>query len=258
LVDAGYNLIILAFFVDEVSWDCTVAWGEMTPAEQIGTIDYAHSKGARIIASAGGSTDTPYTEVTGLGYGQSVAQWVVNNNLDGMDFDLENFGMDFVYGSLTTAQVVQWVCDATNGARTILGDSRIITHAPQPPYFGAQFGWDNGYGQVYALCPTIDFFLVQFYNNGPTTTYETIFVANDNGASVTQMIASGIPMEKIVIGKPVHTDDIGDDTQGYNTAAELNSIFAEAYSSIGWNTGVMGWQWTDVASNTEWINTIYP
>ena len=102
-----------------------------------------------------------------------MARWVVQNNLDGMDFDLENFGSEFGFGGispllssptsplfisftyvsfsslflfslpffllplgLSTTQMVQWVADATNGARGILGSSRIITHAPQPPYFG--------------------------------------------------------------------------------------------------------------------------
>jgi hypothetical protein len=257
IVDAGYNLIILAFFVDGVSWDCTIAWASMTQAQQLATIAYAHGKGARIIASTGGSTDTPYSSTTGLAYGQTVANWVVANNLDGMDFDLENFARDFTYGALSTTQMVQWVADATNGARAILGSSRIITHAPQPPYFG-NFGWADGYGLVYDLAPTIDFFLVQFYNNGATTTYDTIFVSNVNGASVSQIAAEGIPLNKIVVGKPVHTNDIGDITQGYNTAAQLNTMFAQAKSQLGWNAGVMGWQWTDVATNTAWINTIYP
>jgi hypothetical protein len=37
---------------------------------------------------------------------------------------------------LNTTQTIQWVADATNAARGILGTNKIITHAPQPPYFG--------------------------------------------------------------------------------------------------------------------------
>lgn len=257
LVDAGYNLIILAFFVNSVSWDCTIAWGSMSEATQLSTIAYAHSKGARIIASTGGSTDSPYGLVTGSAYGSSVARWVANNHLDGMDFDLENFGRNFAFGALSTTQTVQWVADATNAARTILGSSAIITHAPQPPYFGANSGWDDGYTKIYKLAPSINFFLVQFYNNGPTNTYESMFLNNANGGSVTSMVAGGIPMNKIVIGKPVHANDIGDVTQGYNTAAEMHSIVTQAKSELGWNAGVMGWQWTGT-QDSAWINTIYP
>jgi len=71
------------------------------------------------------------------------------------------------------------------------------------------------------------------------------------------MVAGGIPMNKIVIGKPVHANDIGDVTQGYNTAQEMNSIVNQAKSELGWNAGVMGWQWTGT-EDAAWINTIYP
>lgn len=257
LVDAGYNLIILAFFVNTVSLDCTIAWGSMGQDRQKATIQYAHSKGARIILSSGGATDFPYNLISGAAYARSAAQWAVNNNLDGIDFDLENFGRDFTFAGMSTDAVLNWVVDATNTARTIMGANAVICHAPQPPYFG-NFGWANGYGKLYQRAPHIDFFLVQYYNNGPTNTYETIFISNSNGASVTQIAALGIPMSKIVVGKPVHTSDIGDLSQGYNTAAELNAMFARAKRELGWNTGVMGWQWLAVSSNTAWINTIYP
>lgn len=257
LVDAGYNLIVLAFLVNTVSLDCTIAWGWMTQDQQKATIQYAHSKGARIIVSAGGATDFPYNLISGAAYARSAAQWAVNNNLDGIDFDLENFGRDFTFAGMSHDAVLNWVVDATNTARTIMGTNAVICHAPQPPYFG-NFGWGNGYGKLYQRAPHIDFFLVQFYNNGPTNTYETIFIANNNGASVTQIAALGIPMNKIVVGKPVHSTDISDLSQGYNTAAELNAMFARAKRELGWNAGVMGWQWLAVSSNTAWINTIYP
>ena len=41
-----------------------------------------------------------------------------------------------LFKGLNTAQTVQWVVDATNAARNILGPNAIITHAPQTPYFG--------------------------------------------------------------------------------------------------------------------------
>ena len=37
---------------------------------------------------------------------------------------------------MTTAETIQWVADATNAARNVLGSTALVTHAPQPPYFG--------------------------------------------------------------------------------------------------------------------------
>eukprot|EP00026_Physarum_polycephalum_P014603 Phypoly_transcript_15140.p1 GENE.Phypoly_transcript_15140~~Phypoly_transcript_15140.p1 ORF type:complete len:161 (+),score=20.10 Phypoly_transcript_15140:410-892(+) len=157
---------------------------------------------------------------------------------------------------MSTSETIQWVVDATNAAREILGNERIICHAPQPPYFGNN-GWADGYGKIYQLAPSIDYFFVQFYNNGPTTTYETIFVHNLQGASVTEIIAEGIPMKKVVVGKPVHPTDIENVTEGFNTAQELKAIFARAKAEMGWDTGVMGWQWIAYDSNSSWIKNIY-
>ena len=83
--------------------------------------------------------------------------------------------------ALSTLEMVRWVADATNAARAVLGDKRLITHAPQPPYFGIFFlflplliilfwflsiilficstniaagnnGWADGYGKIYNVC----------------------------------------------------------------------------------------------------------
>jgi len=257
LVDDGYNLVILAFMVSNVEWDCVTQWRLLGATEQVRIINYAHSKGARIIASAGGATDSPYSTFTGDAYGRSLATWAKTNNLDGVDFDLENFQMEFVWPGKTYAQMVQWVADATNAAREVLGANAIITHAPQPPYFG-QHGWNDGYTEVYKKAPSINFLMVQFYNNGEQTTYESIFTTGP--WTTVQSIANAgiIPLNKIVVGKPAHASDIGTASQGYNSAAQLNTMFARAKTELGWTGGVMGWQFLDRASNKAWIDGIYP
>jgi len=266
LVKDGYNLIILAFFVSGVKWDCVGVWDQMTQDAQKDVIKFAHDNGARIIVVVGGATDyAPYEKFkTGASYARPVAEWVKANNLDGMDFDLENFAVDFKYGNMDFDATVQWVADATNTAREVMGANAIITHAPQPPYFG-QHGWNDGYTKVYEKSPHINFFLVQFYNNGQQTTYETIFTTGNGGqwSTVKSISNNGkIPMSKIVVGKPVHSQDLNSNygeavRAGYTTPQELNAMFKRAKEELGWNTGVMGWQWINRDDKT-WVKTIYP
>ena len=60
---------------------------------------------------------------------------------------------------------------------------------------------------------TIDFYNVQFYNQGDTgyDTYEGLFTKAGGwfgGTSVQEMIDRGIPVRKIVVGKPATMADV--------------------------------------------------
>jgi len=254
VIDSGYNLLILSFLVYLVPKDTAQAWLNLGSANQLAVISYAQSRNARIIVSSGGSTEEAYTTYTGSQYGTAIANWANANNLDGVDFDLENFDGNFVYGSLSTAQTIQWVANATNAARATLGSSKLITHAPQPPYFGANNGFSNAYSQIYTYASSIDYLNVQYYNNEPATTCPQIFTSG-SGQSVAEIKALGIPLSKIVVGKPVLSSDAGSQ---YITASALRTCITTTGASIGWNTGVFGWQWHDASTNGAWISTIYP
>lgn len=261
MVDAGYNLILLSFHVSGVAKYAANVWAGLGSATQLSVISYAHARNARIVISAEGSEDAPYWKTTGWQYGTTVANWAALHNLDGVDFDFENIGWGFTYSgngvNLNTAQMVSWIADATNAARAILGSNAIIAHAPQSPYFGPSHGWANGYYQVYQQAPSINFFLVQYYNNDDPPgllTYNQIFVSSFGGA-VNEIASYGVPLYKIVVGKIVLTSDGG---SGWLSASAIRSIFLQAQSNLGWNAGIMGWKWHNSGTNGNWINTIYP
>ena len=108
------------------------------------------------------------------------------NNLDGLDLDLENFspGISYPQAGLLSSQVMTWLTDVSVTARSLLGSGRLLTHAPQAPYFGPvspngayQYSpvtgtvyWTLGGGGYTALWQAlgssgvVDAFLVQFYN----------------------------------------------------------------------------------------------
>ena len=136
-VDGGYNVVIMAFWLFSGPADLALVWTQSTPAAQQATVAYLHARNAVLLVSLAGSTESPYAAVSGAAYGVAAATWALQNGLDGVDFDMENLGPGLTAGGLTSAQTIQWLIDASNAARSILGPLGIVTHAPQAPYFGA-------------------------------------------------------------------------------------------------------------------------
>jgi len=245
------------------------AWQDSADSAKQDAIKYAHSKGAYVVVSAGGATDSPY-EISGTDYGTNAAKFAKTHFLDGVDFDLENFEGGFRISGKTAEQSIEWVVNATNAARKVLGDTGIIAHAPQAPYFGkigggsgnTWTGTSGGYSAVYKSASHIDYFLVQFYNQGTTCymTYKGIFEDSGSecpvfpGTSVKEIAAYGIPMEKIVLGKPVRQSDA---SNGQMSTSQLNAVIKQA-NLMGWNSGIMGWLYRGKQESGEWIQAIYP
>jgi chitinase len=276
IADAGFNVAILGFYLDSGPTDMAQAWASVTPAQQNSTIAYAHAQGCVVLVSAGGATEEPYN-MDPASYGSAVAAWAVNNSLDGVDFDLENLAPGFTYNGQPAATVINWIVTANAAARGVLGPARLVSHAPQAPYFGAIGGgagsnpWtaaSGGYSAVWAQAAKggIDFFNMQFYNQGPTcyTSTESLFVASNAnascpsfpGTSVSEIAAYGVPLSVQVIGKPLEVNDAG---TGWMSAAALAAALAQARASLGFNTGVMSWSW-NAAGNASaiWLATLYP
>jgi len=265
-VDAGFNLVILAFYLSgSGSADMAKAWEGVPSNVKQQTMQQVHSKGASVIVSLGGSTDSPY-DISPTLLGGQVAQWARNHFLDGVDFDLENLNVGFRGGPMSDTATVKWIADVTNAARSTLGSGGIITHAPQAPYFGpigstnTWTGPTGGFTSVYQQAPSINFFLVQFYNQGATcyVDYSGLFTTSCGvfpSTALGQINQAGVPLTKLVVGKYVTPADA---SNGWVSPADLNRFFATARSQLGWDTGVMGWQWQETAVCANWIKTIYP
>ena len=88
-------------------------------------------------------------------------------------------------------------------------------------------------------------------------TYETLFEESDGWATSTavlQMNANGIPLDKIIVGKPVTTAGVVN--TGYDSLNELTSIIGEALSETSWRSGVMGWEYS-LDRNGTWIAGLF-
>jgi hypothetical protein len=224
MIGMGYNVIILSFIVQYaanldsdghpiedstytmVAKDMAAIWLNMSTAQQQTIIAYADANQTIIMISDGGASNylAPYTSDGGTAYGTQVATLVKGNNLHGLDFDLEAFG--------TYDDLINYVPNAHNAARNILGPEFIISHAPQAPYFSAVStfgnGTSSGYADIYTMCDNIAFFNIQYYNQYYIiyTTYETIFEMADpanipDNQAVLQIVNQNIPWSKIVVGK---------------------------------------------------------
>ena len=270
IVNGGYNVVIMAFFLSSGNpTDMAQAWASVDTATKNATIAYAHSKGAVVMVSLGGSTDSPF-DVSASVLGRQVSEWAMTNFIDGVDFDLENLQPGFKTFSQTADQVIQWMIDIAAVTKQLMGSNALVSHAPQAPYFSKIGGGGNpwpgpsgGYTAVWKG-GHIDWFNCQFYNQGPTcyTTFTSLFtqsnVQNDcpnfPNTSVAEIAAYGVPYAAIVVGKPLDTSDAG---SGWVSASDLHTFVGQGKQMYGWSAGVMNWAWS-TAGGPLWIHTVYP
>jgi len=255
--NTSFNIINLSFWLNSGSADAALLWanaytyvssdnpwGNSNQAVQAAWVQRYHSAGIKIMVSAFGATEFPTSAgVNPVTCGTNLANFVKQNQLDGVDLDWEdNAAMEAGTGE-------QWLITITKTLRQLLPKSEgyIISHAPQAPYFmGAPKYPNGGYLTVdKEVGSLIDFYNVQFYNQGTSTydSYATLFqTANGwaTGTSVHQLISAGIPASRIVVGKPITTGDATN--TGYVPLNSLSSFFSQARST-GWSTGFMGWQY---------------
>lgn len=102
------------------------------------------------------------------------------------------------------------------------------------------------------------------YNQGAScyTSFDSLFLeSNINGAcpqfpgtSISELVAYGVTLDKIVIGKITETYDGGN---GYVAPATLAQFFAAAKQQLGWDVGVAAYCWS-LRDSAKWIAGIYP
>jgi len=231
-------------------------WGKSLAEVQKAWINIYHQKGIKVLVSAFGSTDFPTSRgVDPVACGKSLAQFVIDNNLDGVDLDWED------NDAMNAGKGEAWLISITQTLRSMLPKGQyIISHAPQAPYFmGAPKYPNGGYLTVdKAVGSLIDFYNVQFYNQGTSAyiSYATLFQKSDGwatGTSVQEMVAKGVDVSRIVIGKPVTQGDAAN--TGFVPLSALKSMLQQGASTTGWRTGVMGWQYKSDADGS-WSNSL--
>lgn len=269
--DAGFNIILLAFWMGPTigvdPYSAAYYWSLLPSTTQQSLMQTIHAKNAFVLVSAGGAGYNDYPVDGAAAFGQGAAIFSVQNNLDGVDFDFEHFTSTFGTGSgMNKTQTLAWLQLVNSSARTILGDDRFITHAPQSPYFNIEFAY--GYLDLMTQdpVPSIDHLLIQYYNQGATyLTYDTQFIDNSSyhpGTTILDLLNAGIPKQQLVIGRLTQAAD--GQAASWIDPTTLGQWFVTAAtdSRVLWKTGFSTWQWHSngdgTPSSPAFITAVYP
>ncbi|KAK0446752.1 glycoside hydrolase family 18 protein [Armillaria borealis] len=274
----GFNVFILSFLLTEGAWDKAAEWASLTSSERSAIKSQYAAAGISLIVSVFGSTDIPTTAgADPVATANTMAAWVIEYDLDGIDVDYEDFN------AMNTGIAEAWLTTFTKQLRVQLPQgSYIITHAPLimvsevydaavAPWFTPTHYPGGGYLKVHAnVGSLIDWYNVQYSSHSfPSfTTREPLNTATCAGLLTTssstwpntalfQIANSGVPLAKLVIGKPATASDA---SSGYMTTSTLATCIQTAKNQ-GWTKrgtiadgGAMVWQYPDAGES--WIATV--
>jgi len=250
----GFNVFALSFLLTEGAFDKAFEWTTLTDAQRASVKAQYNAAGIKLVVSVFGSTDVPTSSgVNPVTMATTMANWVKQFNLDGIDVDYEDFNA-FDAGD---GKAEAWLISFTTQLRTLLPQGTyILTHAPVAPWFSPSIWGGGGYLKVHASVGNlIDWYNVQFYNQGATeyTTCANLLTTSSNTwpkTALFQIAASGVPLSKLVIGKPGTTNAA---SNGFMSTSTLASCLAQAKSQ-GWNAGAMVWEYPGAAA--AWITAV--
>jgi chitinase len=246
-----WNDLLLAFYLTDGrgAFDTSAVWAGLGNDTKQSIVDDYHAAGKKIRVSVFGATDFPLTRGGDPNaIASELASFVTSNNLDGVDIDYEDSASFNANGDGET-----FLINLTKALRSALPSPQYtISHAPQSPYFTSA-GWypQGAYVKVdKEVGSMIDFYNIQYYNQGQGM-YEdctSLFTGGGTtiaGTSVTEIINSGIPASKVIVGKP---GSAGDASNGVMDPATLGGCISSSSVKPG---GVMSWQWK--TAKADWI-----
>ncbi|ORY26060.1 glycoside hydrolase superfamily [Naematelia encephala] len=242
-----WNRVVLAFWLTQGAWDNAKVWESLSASARQSQIEAYHAKNIAIMVSAFGDTEQPTTSGEDpVQLADKLAAWVLQYGLDGVDVDYEDAP------AMAEGKGEAWLIAFTKELRNKLPKPHIITHAPQAPWFMQNKQAYPGGGMIAvdkAVGGLIDFYNVQFYNQGAAYGDCTGLITNSGNSfpatSIMELNKAGIPLDKIVLGKPVSASEAG---TGYMDPKTLAGCVTQGKAK-GWNGGVMTWQWTADATN---------
>ncbi|KAF8916309.1 glycoside hydrolase superfamily [Mucidula mucida] len=198
----GFNVFSLSFLLLAGAWDKAYEWTTLTADQRTALKAEYDAAGIKLMVSVFGATDVPTSSgADPVTTAQTMAAWVKEYDLDGIDVDYEDFNA-FAAG---TAEA--WLISFTTELRNQLPQGEyIITHAPVAPWFTPTHYTGGGYLKVHdSVGSKIDWYNLQFYNQGTSeyTTCDGLLTASSSTwpeTALFQIIANGVDGSKLIIG----------------------------------------------------------
>ncbi|KAI0355588.1 glycoside hydrolase [Trametes cingulata] len=249
----GYTVVVLSFLLVSGAADQAAAWAALSNDQKAALKSEYNAAGISVIVSAFGATDSPTSSgADPVETANTMAQWVLDNQLDGIDVDYE----DLAAMNARDGNAEAWLVTFTQTLRKKLPKGHyLLTHAPVAPWFSPVFNATGAYLTVDQKAgDLIDWYNVQFYNQGAdmyTTCYSLLTSSGGDwpGSSLMEIANAGVPSSKLVIGK---TATAADGATGFMDPQALGVCVAQA-EKLGWNAGIMTWEYPD--ADSEWIKT---
>jgi len=248
----GYNVFIMSFWLSSTGPNYKASeFVKLSQSTRDWIVNDYHSHNISFLVSAFGYGDNP----TSLGknpvtVANDLAAFVKKYNLDGVDLDWEDFG------SLLpdNGKAEKWLSDFTIALRKQLPAGQyILTHAPIAPWFTTNSTRypAGAYRTVHKNVGTlIDWYNVQFYNQGsdyiscPSLLTRSLAHGFFNTSLFEIHQVSGVPLNKLVIGKPAVP---GDALNGFMDLTVMSTCLQLA-KTAGWNAGAFLWQYPNANS----------
>jgi len=246
----GWTVFNLAFWLaSKGPMDNAENWQQLDDATRKQIKSSYNAAGIKLVVSAFGATEQPTTEGKDPNdVANALAAFVTQYGFDGVDIDYEDLD---AFDNATGGE--QWLITFTQALRKQLPQGQyLLTHAPLAPWFQPGHWGGGGYLAVHkAVGDLIDWYNVQYYSQKTEyTDCVTLFTKSSSAwpqTSVFEMVASGIPIEKIVVGKPGTPHD---ESEGYMDPADIGKCVTQA-ASQGFKSGLMSWEWP--GADAKWL-----
>ncbi|PRP76748.1 hypothetical protein PROFUN_11751 [Planoprotostelium fungivorum] len=241
-VSTSYNVLNLAFYTSTSGpEEMAQTWAQLNNDDQTSYLDAYHKAGIKkVLVSLFGGADSNPSRLNPIQFADTVIEWVKTNRLDGVDVDYED------EASFSRGDGALWVISLQKTLRAGL-PHHIITHAPQAPHFSRGTFEDEAYVTIHdAVGDTIDWYNVQFYNNGGYDNCNDLMFHRKGYGSKSSVVEIHkhirVPLSKIVIGKPIGTRARHDAHDGFMNVESLVKCVQRGRSEGHDVGGMMGWE----------------
>ena len=254
-----YTDVIIGFLIatdpDNGNFDLVGDGGAFDDSLQ-SNIQKLTTAGKNVLISLGGEVSTPspgnpgfpsaawrhYAQDVG-GLVDQVVSFVTTYGFSGVDIDFEDdsgFTDPDNPGAPALWDGVTFLVNLTNGlAQKLPPEQGIITHAPAPPYWDPQGGYNNAYTTIWQKAGhQITWFNNQFYNNPGYDAPANVKISKYNN------IADVTGAQQQLLGAPVTAAGASDNGEGYLPVGQLiNDVIAPLQTAWGKAFGgVMGFE----------------